>query len=83
MTSAWTSLQAAYRTVGLQEQNAAAAQEALALAQARYRVGASTFVELVQSRNEYERASTDRIGAIYDYHRAWAALESAVGRPLR
>jgi outer membrane protein len=83
VTSAWTSLQAAYRTVGLQEQNAAAAQEALTLAQARYRVGASTFVELVQSRNEYERASTDRIGAIYDYHRAWAALESAVGRPLR
>jgi outer membrane protein len=83
VTAAWTSLQAAYRTVGLQEQNAAAAQEALTLAQARYRVGASTFVELVQSRNEYERASTDRIGAIHDYHRAWAALESAVGRPLR
>ena len=83
VTSAWMSLQAAYRTVGLQEQNAAAASEALTLAQARYRVGASTFVELVQSRNDYERASTDRIGAIYDYHRAWAALENAVGRPLR
>jgi len=83
VTSAWTSLQAAYRTVGLQEQNAAAAQEALALAQERYRVGASTFVELVQARNDYERASTDRIGAVYDYHRAWAALENAVGRPLR
>lgn len=83
VTSAWTSLQAAYRTVGLQEQNAAAAQEALTLAQERYRVGASAFVELVQSRNEYERASIDRIGAIYDYHRAWAALENAVGRPLR
>lgn len=83
VTSAWTSLQAAFRTVGLQQQNAAAAQEALTLAQARYRVGASIFVELVQARNEYERASTDRIGAIHDYHRAWAALESAVGRPLR
>ena len=83
VTSAWTSLQAAYRTVGLQQQNAAAAQEALTLAQERYRVGASTFVELVQARNDYERASTDRIGAIYDYHRAWAALENAVGRPLR
>jgi outer membrane protein len=83
VTSAWTSLQAAYRTVGLQEQNAAAAQEALTLAQARYRVGVSSFVELVQARNDYERASTDRIAAIYDYHRAWAALENAVGRPLR
>lgn len=83
VTSAWTSLQAAYRTVGLQEQNAAAAQEALTLAQERYRVGASSFVELVQARTEYEKASIDRIGAIYDYHRAWAALENAVGRPLR
>lgn len=81
--SAWTSLQAAYRTVKLQEQNAAAAQEALNLASERYRVGASTFVELVQARNDYERASTDRISAIYDYHRAWTALEIAVGRPLR
>ncbi|MBM3906769.1 MAG: TolC family protein [Gemmatimonadetes bacterium] len=83
VTATWTSLQAAYRTVGLQEQNAAAAQEALTLAQARYRVGVSSFVELVQARNDYERASTDRIAAIYDYHRAWAALENAVGRPLR
>ena len=83
VTSAWTSLQVAYRTVGLQDQNAAAALEALTLAQERYRVGASTFVELVKARNDYERASTDRIGAIYDYHRAWAALEAAVGRPLR
>jgi len=83
VTSAWTSLQAAYRTVKLQDQNAAAALEALTLAQERYRVGLSTFVELVQARNDYERASTDRITAVYDYHRAWAALEYAVGRPLR
>jgi outer membrane protein len=83
VTSAWTSLQAAYRTVGLQEQNSAAAKEALTLAQERYRVGASTFVDLVQARNDYERASTDRISALYDYHRAWTALEIAVGRPLR
>ncbi|MEK6611964.1 MAG: TolC family protein, partial [Gemmatimonadota bacterium] len=83
VTSAWSSLQAGFRAVRLQDQNAAAAQEALALAQERYRVGASTFVELVQARNDYERASTDRISAIYDYHRAWTALEIAVGRPLR
>ena len=30
-----------------------------------------------------ERAEQDRIAAIYDYHQAWAALENAVGRPLR
>ena len=83
VTSAWSSLQVAFRTVRLQDQNAAAALEALTLAQERYRVGASTFVDLVQARNDYERASTDRISAVYDYHRAWTALEIAVGRPLR
>ena len=35
------------------------------------------------ARAAYERAETDRINAIYDYHRAYAALENAVGRPLR
>ena len=57
--------------------------EALALAEERYRVGATTFVEVAQARADYERAETDRINAVYDYHKAFAALESAVGRPLR
>ena len=34
-------------------------------------------------RASFERAENDRINAIYDYHKAFAALESAVGRPLR
>jgi hypothetical protein len=29
------------------------------------------------------QAQTDRINAIYDYHRDFAILEAAVGRPLR
>jgi hypothetical protein len=31
----------------------------------------------------FERAESERINAIYDYHKAFAALESAVGSPLR
>ena len=46
-------------------------------------MGAATFVELAESRSSFERAEQDRIAAIYDYHQAWAALENAVGRPLR
>ena len=65
----------------LQEQNRTAAREALALAQERYRVGANTFVDVTQARADYERAETDRINAIYEFHKAFAALESAVGRP--
>jgi len=37
----------------------------------------------VQARADFERAESDRINAIYEFHRAYAALENAVGRPLR
>lgn len=83
VTSAYRNLTTAYQTVRLQEQNSVAAREALSLAQERFRVGANTFVDVTQARADYERAETDRINAIYDYHKAFAALEAAVGRPLR
>lgn len=83
VTSAFVSLQAAYRAAELQGRNATTAREALQLAEERYRVGASTFVDLTTARAEYERAETDRIDAVYEYHRAYAALENAVGRTLR
>jgi outer membrane protein len=83
VTSAQVTLVAAHRAVQLQERNAATAREALQLAEERYRVGANTFVDLTTARAEYERAETDRIDAIYEFHRAYAALENAVGRTLR
>ena len=83
VTSARVTLQASYEAVQLQNQNAATAREALQLAEERYRVGANTFVDLTTARAEYERAETDRIDAIYEFHRSFAALEAAVGRTLR
>jgi outer membrane protein len=83
VTAAHLTLQAARQTVALQEQNAATAREALNLAQERYRVGANTFIEVSQARDDYARAQTDLINAVYDFHRSFAALENAVGRPLR
>jgi outer membrane protein len=83
VTSARVTLQASYEAVQLQTQNAATAREALQLAEERYRVGANTFVDLTTARAEYERAETDRIDAIYEFHRSFAALEAAVGRTLR
>lgn len=83
VNSGYKSLLTAYEAVQIQTQNSAAAREALALAQERFRVGANTFVDLVQSRADYQRAESDRINAIYEFHRAYATLESAVGRPLR
>jgi outer membrane protein TolC len=40
-------------------------------------------LDLSDARASYARAESDRINASYEYHKAFAALESAVGRPLR
>ena len=83
VTSAYLSLTTSAQTVSIQEQNARTAREALLLAEERYRVGAATFVEVTQAQADYRQAETDRINAVYDYHKSFAALESAVGGSLR
>ena len=83
VTAAYLTVVTAEKTVALQEQNAAKAKQELKLVQDRYRIGATTFVDLTQARATYERAESDRITAVYDYHKAFAVLESAVGHPLR
>jgi outer membrane protein len=83
VTQSFLNVTAAVRAVALQEQNAVKAQEELQFAQERYRVGAGTFLDVTLARSQYEQAVIDRVNAIYDYHKAFAALESAVGRPLR
>jgi outer membrane protein len=83
VTQTYLNLVTAARTVELQEVNAQRAREELSYAQERYRVGAATFLDVTTSNATFVQAQVDRINAIYDYHRAFAALEAAVGRPLR
>ncbi len=83
VTAAYLTLTTAAKTVAIQEQNAAKARDELTLAQERYRVGSATFLDVSDARTSFERAESDRINAVYDYHKAYAALESAVGRPIR
>ena len=83
VTRTYLTLQTAVQTVALQEQNASKAKEELQFAEERYKVGASTFLDVVTSRGSYEQALIDRVNAVYDYHKAFAALEIAVGHPLR
>lgn len=83
VTAAYLTLQTALRTVSLQERNAAMARDEMKLSQDRYRIGMAGFIDLTQSRDAFERAESARITAIYDYHKAFAALESTVGQPLR
>jgi outer membrane protein len=76
-------LQTAYKAIAVQAQNREAARDQLRLAQDRYRLGSGTALEVSDAQNSVQRAEGDYVNAIYDYHKALAALEAAVGRPLR
>jgi outer membrane protein len=83
VSQAFLTLRTSHRTIAIQDTNRAAAAEQLQLATERYRVGSSSFLELTDAQVTNLRAEFDYVRAIYDYHRALAALESAVGRALR
>lgn len=83
VTQGYLNLVTAAKTVELQTQIAAKAAEDLALNEASYRVGAKTFLDVSTARATYEKTQIDRVNAIYQYHFNFAALENAVGRPLR
>jgi outer membrane protein len=83
VTSTYLTLTTQAKTAALQQENAAKAHEELQLAQARYQVGAASSLDVTDAVASFERAETDRINAVYSYQTAFAALEAAVGRPLR
>jgi len=76
-------LQTAFQAIAVQVSSRAAARDQLRLAQDRYRLGAGTALELADAQNAVQQAEGDYITAVYDYHKAIAALEAAVGRSLR
>lgn len=76
-------LETAFRAIAVQGASREAARDQLRLAQDRYRLGAGTALEVSDAQNSVQRAEGDYVNAVYDYHKAIAALEAAVGRPLR
>lgn len=83
VTVAYMTLQTSKQTVAQQELNARTASLALQLATQRYQVGSISLVDLITARSSLEQAESDRIAAVYEFQRAFAQLEAAVGRPLR
>ena len=83
VSEGFLSLQTAYEAVQIQTSNRVASEESLRLATERYRVGSGTFFELLDAQLADLRSEFDHVSSIYDYHRALALLEAAVGRPLR
>ncbi len=83
VTAAYLTLQSQAQTVTLQEQNAAQARQQLDLAEVKYKAGAATYLDISDAQATYSTAENDRINAIYQFHKAFAALEGAVGHSLR
>ena len=74
---------AAHKSVEIEQRNVKAADTALELARERYRLGAGTFLELAQAQTGKAQAARDYLNAVYSFHENVAALEAAVGQPLR
>jgi outer membrane protein len=83
VTASLLALETAHRSVALEDRNAATAAEQLYLAQERYRLGAGSILELTQAQETKVRADQARLAAVYSFHENLAALEAAVGVPLR
>jgi len=83
VSQAYLTLQTAFTAIAIQDTNRTAAREQLQLATERYRVGSGTFFELLDAQVASLRAELDYVTAVYDYHKALAVLEAAVGRSLR
>lgn len=72
----------AAQRIGLATQAVEAAREDLRVQEARYRAGASTFLDEVTSQLNLAQAETSLVDAHYDYQIARAELDAIAGREL-
>ena len=83
ISAAYLNATTARLSVQLEQRNRELADEQLRLARERYRVGAAAFIELQDAETIKARADRAYLIALYSFHEAIAALETAVGRNLR
>jgi len=76
---AWLDVITAYQRLDLTSQILAQARQALDLADARYKLGLSSIVELQQAQLNETQAAIDQASAKYDYGAKTAALNYAIG----
>jgi outer membrane protein len=80
--TAYANAMTARQSVELEAKNRELATEQLELARVRYRVGQGTFFELNDAQTVKARADQAYLNAVYNFHDALTALETAVGQPL-
>src|SRR5512146_1124197 len=81
-TQQLAALQTAFAKLDITTSNVAAATEDLRVQQERYRVGASTILDILTSEASLTQALTDQVQARFDYLVARAQLEALVGHSL-
>ncbi|MGQ0702271.1 MAG: TolC family protein [Gemmatimonadales bacterium] len=82
VTAALASLEAARLRIEITQTSVEAAREDLRVQQERYRLGASTIVDVLTSQEALNQAEVDAVNARFDYVRARAELSALLGRPL-
>ena len=76
---AWLLTNTSYQKIAVTEKLLKASNMGLQLAQARYRLGLSSIVELSQSQLEQTQASIENVNARYEYELSLAALNYQLG----
>ena len=82
LTARLAELEAAQSKIEITQTSVAAATEDLRVQQERYRLGASTIVDVLTSQEALNQAEVDVVNARFDYLRSKAQLEALIGRTL-
>jgi outer membrane protein len=82
LTQYLAQLESARATIDITATSVAAATEDLRVQQERYRLGASTIVDVLTSQEALNQAEVDAVNARFNYLRAKAQLEALIGRTL-
>jgi outer membrane protein len=82
LTARLAELDAARSKIDITMTSVAAATEDLRVQQERYRLGASTIVDVLTSQEALNQAEVDVVNARFDYLRAKAQLDALIGRTL-
>jgi outer membrane protein len=82
LTTQLAQLEAARTRIQITQTSVLAAQEDLRVQQERYRLGASTIVDVLTSQEALDQAEVDVVNARFDFLRAKAEVEALIGRTL-
>ncbi len=82
LTQYLAALDAAAARIDVSTVSVAAAEEDLRMQRERYRLGAVTIIEVLQSQGNLDQAQVDLVQARYDYLVARAQIEAVVGHTL-